>query len=67
MPRYNHYPPADAPFMTAPEKDAMILKLYNAGFSYRRIAKAVGMRSPGSVARALERISEGRPGRDPRA
>jgi hypothetical protein len=41
--------------MTAPEKDAMILKLYNAGFSYRRIAKAVGMRSPGSVARALDR------------
>jgi hypothetical protein len=67
VPRYNHYPPAGAPFMTAPERDAKILELYQAGWSYRRIAKAVGMRSPGSVAHALERIAEGRPGRDPRA
>ena len=53
--------------MTAPEGDAMIVKLHNAGWSYRRIAKAVGMRSAGAVASALERIAEGRPGRDPRA
>jgi hypothetical protein len=53
--------------MTAPEKDAMIVRLYEAGWSYRRIAKAVGFRSPGSVTRALERIAEGRPARDPRA
>jgi hypothetical protein len=52
--------------MSTPERDALILKLHRAGFSYRRIAKAVGMKSPGSVARALQRLSEGRPGRDPR-
>jgi Homeodomain-like domain len=45
----------------------MIVKLYRAGWSYRRIAQAVGYRSPGSVAHALDRIAEGRPGRDPRA
>jgi hypothetical protein len=67
MPRTHHYAPAGAPFMTAPEKDALIVKLHNAGWSYRRIARAVGMRSPGSIAHALERIAEGRPGRDPRA
>jgi hypothetical protein len=49
MPRYNQYPAAGAPFITAPaEKDAMIVKLYNAGWTYRRIAKAVGFRSAGS-------------------
>jgi hypothetical protein len=45
----------------------MIVKLYRAGWSYRRIAQAVGYRSPGSVAHALDRIAEGWPGRDPRA
>ena len=67
MPRNHDFAPAGAPFMTAPERDAMIVKLHNAGWSYRRIAKAVGMRSAGAVASALERIAEGRPGRDPRA
>jgi len=67
MTRRNHYAPPGTPFMTAPEKDALILELYYDGWSYRRIAKAVGFRSPGSVTRALERINEGRPGRDPRA
>jgi hypothetical protein len=67
MPRYNHYPPADAHFMTAPERDEMIVKLHAKGWSMRRIAKAVGFRNPGSVAHALDRIAEGRPGRDPRA
>lgn len=67
MPRHHHYAPAGAPFITAPERDAMIVKLASAGWSYRRIAKAVGFRSPGSVAHALDRIAEGRPGRDPRA
>jgi hypothetical protein len=67
MPRYNHYAPAGAPLMTAPERDAKIVELYGKGWSLRRIARVVGMRSPGSVSRALNRISEGRPGRDPRA
>lgn len=53
--------------LTTPQRDAMILSLRQRGWSYRRIAKRVGMSSPGSVARALERIAEGRPGRDPRA
>jgi hypothetical protein len=67
MPRHHHYAPAGTPFMTAPEKDEMIGRLHNAGWSHRRIAKEVGYRSPGSVTRALERIAEGRPARDPRA
>jgi hypothetical protein len=67
MPRYNHYPPPGTRFMTSPEKDELIVKLHNAGWTYRRIAKAVGFRSPGSVSRVLDRIAEGRPGRDPRA
>jgi hypothetical protein len=67
MRRYNHFPPAGTPFMTTPERDAMIVKLHRAGWSYRRIARAVGMRSAESVAHALERIAQGRPGRDPRA
>ena len=53
--------------MAVPERDTMIIKLHRAGWSCRRIAKAVGMRSPGSVSRALEGILEGRPGRDARA
>jgi hypothetical protein len=63
----HHFAPAGAPFMTAPERDQLIVRLHNAGWSYRRIAKAVGMRSAGAVQHALERIAEGRPGRDPRA
>jgi hypothetical protein len=54
--------------MTAPQRDETVVRLYKLGWSYRRIARAVGYRNPGSVARALERIREGgRPGRDPRA
>jgi hypothetical protein len=53
--------------MTAPEKDETIMRLYRLGWSYSRIARAVGYRSPASVTRALERIRAGRPGRDPRA
>ena len=67
MPRYHHVPPVDVPFMTAPERDELIVKLREAGYSYRRIARMVGMRSAGAVQHALERIAEGRPGRDPRA
>jgi IS30 family transposase len=67
MPRTHHYAPEGTPFLTSPEKDALIVRLHSAGWSMRRIAKAVGYRSPGSVSRALDRIAEGRPGRDPRA
>jgi hypothetical protein len=43
--RHHHFAPAGPPSITAPERDAMVVKLANAGQSYRRIAKAVGMRS----------------------
>jgi DNA-binding NarL/FixJ family response regulator len=66
MHRKRHYAPANVPFMTAPERDATIVSLYEKGWSVTRIAKAVGM-SRGGVEFALERIVEGRPGRDPRA
>jgi hypothetical protein len=67
MPRQHHFAPASVPFRTAGERDQLIVKLFNAGWPYRKIAKAVGMRSAGAVASALDRIAEGRPGRDPRA
>jgi DNA-binding NarL/FixJ family response regulator len=65
MHRKQHWTPAGVPFMTAPERDAKIVELANRGWTMARIAKAVGM-SRGGVEFALERIAEGRPGRDPR-
>jgi hypothetical protein len=52
--------------MTAPQRDAKIKELHDAGYSERAIGKAVGLSGPG-VHYALERMKEGRPGRDPRA
>jgi hypothetical protein len=57
----------DQTHMTTPERDALIVKLRKEGKSLRQIARATGMRSAGAVASALQRIAEGRPGRDPRA
>jgi DNA-binding MarR family transcriptional regulator len=50
---------------TAPQLDALILKLHNAGFSQSQIARRVGYTHQG-VSRALKRIAAGRVGRDPR-
>jgi hypothetical protein len=52
--------------MTAPQRDAKIKELHDAGYSTRAIGKIVGMSGAG-VYLALQRIAEGRPGRDPRA
>jgi transposase len=52
--------------MTAPQRDAKIKELHDAGYSTRAIGKIVGMSGAG-VYLALQRIKEGRPGRDPRA
>ena len=52
--------------MTAPERDEKIVELRKRGMSYRQIGKIVGLSGAG-VMYALERMSEGRPGRDPRA
>jgi DNA-binding NarL/FixJ family response regulator len=64
--RKRHYPPAHIPHMTAPERDAKIVELANKGWSLSKIGRAVGM-THGGVRFALDRILEGRPGRDPRA
>ena len=47
-------------------RDEVIKTLRKRGMSYAKIGKVVGMSAPG-VCRALERIAEGRPGRDSRA
>ena len=62
-----HFPPATVPFMTAPQRDALIVKLRGQGWSYRRIGAVTGMSANG-VMQALRRIEGGGgPGRDPRA
>lgn len=57
----------DQVHLTTPQRDALIVKLRREGMSLRQIAKRTGMGSAGAVASALQRIAEGRPGRDPRA
>ena len=57
----------DETHLSTPQRDALIVELRNRGMSLRQIAKRTGMRSAGAVASALQRIAEGRPGRDPRA
>ena len=44
----------------------VIVALRRRHWTYKRIAKHVGM-APSDVHKALNRIAEGRPGRDPRA
>jgi IS30 family transposase len=62
--------------LTAPQRDELIAKLRRRGYTYRKIAKAVGM-SPNGVMQALRRMADPAPlakapsqvlrqGRDPR-
>ncbi len=51
------------PYMSGPERDALIVRLRRRGWTYRRIGKALGMSANG-VMLALRRIVEGRAGRD---
>lgn len=55
----------DADGLTAPQLDALIVKLRRQGLSQSKIAAAVGLTQQG-VAAVLKRIAAGRPGRDPR-
>jgi hypothetical protein len=64
--RKNHWTGFDRSGLTLDQRDALIVKLRRQGWGARRIAKACGM-TPGGVQYAISRISEGRPGRDPRA
>ena len=52
--------------MTPFVRDEMIINLRKHGYSYRAIAKAVGM-SPGSVHAAYRRLAAGGPGTRARA
>jgi predicted transcriptional regulator len=47
------------------ERDRLIVKWTKQGYSQKRIAVTLGLTQQG-VSKALRRISEGRPGRDPR-
>lgn len=51
--------------LTGEERDAIVVKLRQRGYSYRQIGEATGMTANG-VMHALRRIEEGRPGRSPR-
>ena len=53
------------PCMSAPERDELILALRRREWSYAKIGRAVGMSANGGML-SLRRITEGRPGRDPR-
>ena len=52
--------------LAANRRDSLILELYAKGWSFRQIARRVGMSASG-VCRALERIDRGAPGVDRRA
>jgi DNA-binding CsgD family transcriptional regulator len=52
--------------MGAAERDETILRLRLQGYSYRQIAKVVGMSANG-VMHSLRRMQGGRPGLDPRS
>ncbi len=67
----------DATGLTAPQRDELIVTLRRKGYTYRKIAKLVGM-SPNGVMQALRRMADPTPlekaqsqvlrqGRDPRA
>jgi hypothetical protein len=51
--------------MVAPERDALIVRLRCEGWSQAQDARRLALLQQG-VSRALQRISEGRLGRDPR-
>jgi transcriptional regulator len=52
--------------MVAPKRDALIVRLRRKGWSQAKIARRLGHTQQG-VSKALQRIAEGRLGRDPRA
>jgi hypothetical protein len=59
---------SDARDLAGPERDRLIVALANMGWTHKRIPAYPGIGlSRRCVGMALERISEGRPGRDPRA
>jgi hypothetical protein len=67
----NRHPFENVPFMTAPERDALIINLRRRGCSLESIGRRVGMTKQG-VGQALKRLSapadprSPRQGRDPR-
>jgi hypothetical protein len=64
MPRQRYW---DQTHLTAPQRDELIVKMREQGYSLAQIARRTGMSSAGAVSKALTRIVEGRPPRDPRA
>jgi hypothetical protein len=65
MERKQHWSKFDLSGLTSAQRDDLIVKLRAEGLTFRQIADRVGMTHRG-VQYALERITEGRPGRDPR-
>ena len=63
--RKTHWSEFDKSGMTSVQRDVLVVKLRQQGYSIRQIAAHVGMSAAG-IRHALERIEEGRAGRDPR-
>lgn len=63
--RRQHWSGYDRSGLTSDERDRLIVALRRKGWSATRIAARVGM-TRGGVQFALERIAEGRPGRERR-
>lgn len=65
MAERTHWSKFDSSGMTGVQRDELVVKLRAEGWKYREIADHVGMSISG-VYTVLERVAEGRPGRDPR-
>lgn len=65
MAERTHWSKFDASGMTGAQRDVLVAKLRSEGHTLKAIAEHVGMSISG-VYTVLERVAEGRPGRDPR-
>lgn len=63
--RRSHWSGFDGSGLSAGQRDDLVVRLRGEGLSMRAIARRVGM-SVGGVHAVLERVADGRSGRDPR-
>jgi len=60
-----HFKRLTSEIPTVADRDARLVELRRQGYSYQQIGAALGMSATG-VMKALRRIEDGRPGRNPR-
>lgn len=66
MAERKHWTDFDNSGLTSQQRDETVVRLRKQGLTLKAIATRVGM-SVSGVYTVLERVAEGRPGRDPRA